>query len=85
MSEEDDLKDISEDDLFGDDEDAGSDKIRQLSDQELDSGDDEERHDRDPDQMDVEMGENERAARVMDQFLARQPVPKPSDGQVNSF
>ncbi|KAI9734126.1 MAG: hypothetical protein M1818_006671 [Claussenomyces sp. TS43310] len=86
MSDEEELKDISEEeDLFGDENDAASEKVRQLSDQELDSGDDEGRHDRDADQTEVEFGENERAARVMDQFLARQHVPRPIDGQLHSF
>ena len=50
-SEEDDVMDNAadlEDDLLGDDDEEPIEKVRELSDRELDSGDDEERNDRAP-------------------------------------
>jgi RNA polymerase-associated protein LEO1 len=92
-SEEDDVMDNAadlEDDLFGDDDDDGDDdelveKTRELSDRELDSGDDEERNDRaprdDPEEIDYEGG---REAQVQESTVWRHPVPKPVDGKVRS-
>jgi RNA polymerase-associated protein LEO1 len=73
-----------EDDLFGDDDDAASEKVRQLSDEDLDSGDDEGRNDRVDDKMDgVDVGDSDRHAFVMDVDIGRHDVPRPSDGQVS--
>lgn len=73
---------IEEDDLFGDD-DGEVQPVRQLSDEELDSGDDEDRNDRTQnDDMDVDTGPT-RAARIMDVELGRQTVPLPADGEVS--
>ncbi len=76
---------IEEDDLFGDDDEVQSEKERQLSDRELDSGDDEDRLDRAADRMEgleQEVGPGDREARVMDASIPIHPVPKPSDGEV---
>lgn len=83
-SSEDDMMDTVPDeveDLFDDDDDE--EPIRQLSDRELDSGDDEGRDDRAPkeDELDVDSG---REARIIDTTIFRHPVPKPADGQVRT-
>ena len=83
---EDDLADNAglEDDLFGDesgDEVEQPTKTRELSDQELDSGDDEGRSDREPEKEDVDYVSG-RDARVLDQTIWRHPLPKPADGEV---
>ncbi|CZR61174.1 related to LEO1 Extremely hydrophilic protein [Phialocephala subalpina] len=85
-SEEDDIMDTvldgsGDEDLFGgDDEDAPVEKTRELSDRELDSGDDEDRNDRAPleEEIDYDGG---RDARVMDTTVWRHPLPKPADGE----
>ncbi|KAI9738711.1 MAG: hypothetical protein M1834_008216 [Cirrosporium novae-zelandiae] len=78
-----------EKDLFGDDGDAGdadapaSEGLRQLDDEDLDSGDDEGRNDRQPatqDEMDDD-GEG-RSVNVMDAQINRHAVPQPSDGEL---
>ena len=87
-SEEDDVMDTAadlEDDLFGDDDEETIEKTRELSDRELDSGDDEERNDRAPrheaEEIDDEGG---REAQVQESTVWRHPVPKPVDGEVRS-
>lgn len=83
MSDDDPQNLSEEDDLFGDDDDAGSEKVRQLSDEELDSGDDDGRDDRAADRMDgVDAGDNERHAFVMDVDIGRHDMPRPYDGHV---
>lgn len=77
-----------EDDLFGDedaDEEPKAQKLRQLSDDELDSGDDEERQDRRPHQKSIytELEEATEDVGVMEQIVYRHPLPKPSDDEVN--
>ena len=72
-------------DLFGSDSEAGAvKKVRELSDRELDSGDDEDRDDRAPqeaedEEIDYDSG---RDARVLDATVWRHPLPKPADGEV---
>lgn len=70
-----------EDDLFGD---GGSEvEERELSDRELDSGDDEDRNDRTPAvDQDVEMDDG-KDLNVMDASIARHIIPKTSDGEVS--
>ena len=74
-----------EDDLFGDEDDEPTEKTRELSDRELDSGDDEDRDDRagkgDAGEIDFETG---RDARVLEATVWRHPLPKPFDGEVSS-
>ncbi|KAG9246305.1 Leo1-like protein-domain-containing protein [Calycina marina] len=90
MSSEDDLRSLGGDDLFGDE--SGDDaeklaKVRELSDEDLDSGDDEERSDRAQDKEEkeeVEYGSG-RNARILDASIWRHPIPKPSDGEFNSL
>lgn len=74
---------IEDDDLFGSDDD-GSDKVRELSDRELDSGDDENRNDRarekaDDEPVDAEAGKTLRVRKIV---MHRYPLPNPSDGEV---
>jgi RNA polymerase-associated protein LEO1 len=69
-----------EDDLFGSDDEAPE-KIRELSDRELDSGDDENRDDRAP-KPEVEAEQEERDANILDSTIWRHPLPKPADGEV---
>ncbi|PBP18655.1 hypothetical protein BUE80_DR010550 [Diplocarpon rosae] len=77
-----------EDDLFGDDDDENEpvSKARELSDHELDSGDDEERMDRAPraeaEEVDLE---DSRDARVLETTVWRHPIPKPADGEYNAL
>ncbi|KAL2067311.1 hypothetical protein VTL71DRAFT_1735 [Oculimacula yallundae] len=77
--------DDGDDDLFGDDDEAPADNVRELSDRELDSGDDEDRRDRAPRaDEDADIGDT-REARVLETTLWRHPVPKPADGQLNTL
>ncbi|CZT48148.1 related to LEO1 Extremely hydrophilic protein [Rhynchosporium secalis] len=73
-----------DDDLFGDDDEAPAENVRELSDRELDSGDDEDRRDRARGDEDGDVGDS-REARVMETTLWRHPVPKPVDGQLNAL
>ena len=58
-------------------------RVRQLDDEELDSGDDTERQDRTADEEpEPEFVEQERV--TMDLEITRQPVPEPSDGEVRT-
>lgn len=68
---------LEEDDLFGDEDgDLPEPKeVRELSDQELDSGDDEERHDRARSTALDEDAENSRSAVIADARLIRHPIP----------
>lgn len=72
-----------EDDLFGDGDEAPASKERALSDEDLDSGDDENRNDRVPEHVDAsqQVGPEDREARVMDATFPRHVVPKPTDGE----
>lgn len=84
-SEDDVLKsDIDEGgDLFGDDDDSPVQKTRELSDSELDSGDDENRNDRVGDVVADEVEyESGTEARILEATLWRHPIPKPLDGEV---
>lgn len=75
-----------EDDLFGDEEEEAGQKVRELDDEELDSGDDEKRSDRAPKSEDDEnkpLIETETA--FVEKTIARHQIPKPSDGELNSF
>lgn len=77
-----------EDDLFGDedvDEEPKAQKSRQLSDDELDSGDDEDRQDRRPRQKSIhtELEGATEDVEVMGQIVYRHPLPKPSDDEVS--
>lgn len=62
--------------------------LRKLNDEELDSGDDEDRHDRLMDDADgngngdVDMELEGQSANIMDIKLGRHAVPDPSDGEV---
>jgi RNA polymerase-associated protein LEO1 len=87
-SSEDDVMDNTDDlegDLFGgSDDEAPIEKARELSDHELDSGDDEDRNDRAPNkgddrEVDFESG---REANIQDYTVYRHPLPKPADGEV---
>jgi len=76
-----------EDDLFGDesgDEAEQPTKARELSDEELDSGDDEGRSDREPEREEIDYVSG-RDARVLDQTIWRHPLPKPADGEVRFY
>ncbi|KAL8698278.1 MAG: hypothetical protein Q9201_006665 [Fulgogasparrea decipioides] len=91
----DDLNGSNDGDLFGDGSGAEQDgressKRRKLDDEELDSGDDEGRHDRlegdDVDGYDDEEDRVEaRSRNVAAIRLARHPVPHPSDGELYLF
>lgn len=76
-----------EDDLFGSGSEDGvvETKVRELSDKELDSGDDEDRDDRAPESADAEEVDYDsgRDARVLDSTVWRHPLPKPFDGEVD--
>ena len=63
---------------------TGDQKRRKLDDEDLDSGDDQERLDR-VDDEDGDVGMEERAETVLDVKLGRHAVPRPSDGQVSNF
>ena len=72
------------DDLFGSEAEDGE-KVRELSDRELDSGDDEGRNDRAV--LAAEAGAMEddttRDALILDSTVWRHPVPKPVSGEVS--
>jgi RNA polymerase-associated protein LEO1 len=70
-------------DLFDDDDDDAEEPGRQLSDRELDSGDDEGRRDRAPKGDEVE-DDSGREARVLETTVWRHPLPHPADGEVRS-
>lgn len=72
---------MDEDDLFGDDEEAGTPAARELSDRELDSGDDEGRDDRVS--RDDQVLPEQREARLMDVYVVPHPIPTPTDGDVS--
>jgi len=71
------------DDLFGDEEEGEAENVRELSDRELDSGDDEGRNDRAPRKDEEDVDETaHREARILECKLYRHPLPKPFDGEV---
>ncbi|KAH8663107.1 Leo1-like protein-domain-containing protein [Tricladium varicosporioides] len=77
---------IEEDDLFGDDDEQTVEKPRELSDEELDSGDDENRYDRV--QKGEGLGEDQgegHELRVQDTLIWRHPLPKPVDREFNTL
>lgn len=73
-----------EDDLFGDDEPEVA-KVRELSDRELDSGDDEDRDDREPRADEEEPQNAERDAQIQEIKLMRHGLPNPVDEEVSSI
>ncbi|KAF2740025.1 hypothetical protein EJ04DRAFT_483579 [Polyplosphaeria fusca] len=85
--------DQDEDDLFGDDDDDDEEievgqslKMRQLSDEELDSGDDEGRADRVADGgFSYDEEAEQQTFNFMDADIARHPIPEPSDGELYLF
>ncbi|KAJ5129254.1 uncharacterized protein N7515_005293 [Penicillium bovifimosum] len=73
-----------DEDLFGSDGEGGLDDIephRTLDDEQLDSGDDENRYDRREERM-YDVAEEEQEVNVVDHDLARAPVPLTNDGEV---
>jgi len=56
---------------------------RTLDDEELDSGDDQDRMDRIADEEEAQLQEEEQEQTIMEAALGRQPVPEPSDGEVS--
>lgn len=71
-----------DDDLFGS-EDGGA-KVRELSDRELDSGDDENRFDRVHEKAgEAEVDYSGREARILGTTVWRHPLPNPADGEVS--
>lgn len=85
-SSEDDLRDTVGDDvgdLFDDSDDA--EPTKQLSDRELDSGDDEGRNDRAPKEDEDETDQNGENIRRLDAGVTRHILPKPFDGEVRSL
>lgn len=77
---------VEEDDLFGDeDEEAPANKPRELSDEELDSGDDEDRDDRERKEGTGEADEGQsKELRISEQTVWRHPLPNPVDNEVRS-
>ncbi|TVY78369.1 RNA polymerase-associated protein LEO1 [Lachnellula suecica] len=79
-----------EDDLFGDDDGEGDEpaapKPRELSDEELDSGDDEGRADRaEKDEGGYKAQYDKEQLRIEEKTLWRHPLPKPLDGEFNTL
>jgi len=74
-----------DDDLFGSDDGEEETRVRELSDRELDSGDDEGRSDRAPKKADAEEVDYDtgREARVLDSDIQRHALPKPIGGEVS--
>lgn len=76
---------VEEGDLFGDEQEEQPE--RELSDKELDSGDDEGRDDRAGGHMEVDANEDDftqvRSAQILEIELGRQTVPITPDGQVS--
>jgi len=72
-----------QDDLFGSDDDAPVQRSRELNDEELDSGDDEGRRDRQPASQFEEDEAEGREARVAGIEVARLPKPNPYDDEVH--
>ncbi|POS87832.1 hypothetical protein EPUL_000964 [Erysiphe pulchra] len=84
-----DLNSFNSDDdngLFGDEEEIPTQRTRELSDRELDSGDDEDRFDRarqeNSEEPEYEPGKD---ARILEATLWKHPIPKPSDGELNTL
>ncbi|KAL8972897.1 MAG: hypothetical protein Q9183_000286 [Haloplaca sp. 2 TL-2023] len=89
-----DLNDANDGDLFGDGSDADADgqssgvKRRELDDEELDSGDDENRRNRLQDDEGYGQDEEHMEAHsqnVVDIRVPRHPIPNPSDGELYLF
>ncbi|KAH8599027.1 Leo1-like protein-domain-containing protein, partial [Bisporella sp. PMI_857] len=74
-----------EDDLFGSEDEEEQPKPRELSDEELDSGDDEGRSDREPERTEAPEPSSGRNARILDASIWRHALPKPADGEFNSL
>ncbi|KAF4637427.1 hypothetical protein G7Y89_g648 [Cudoniella acicularis] len=76
-----------EDDLFGDEEEAAIENPRELSDEELDSGDDENRYDRAQKTGDAEENQagGSQELRISENTIWRHPLPKPVDEEFNSL
>lgn len=77
-----------EDDLFGDDDEDEPpvEKPRALSDEELDSGDDENREDRaQKDEARYKASDDQEQLRIEEKTLWRHPLPKPLDGEVDHY
>jgi RNA polymerase-associated protein LEO1 len=76
-----------EDDLFGDEDNEDEpavEKPRELSDEELGSGDDEGRDDRAKDEGVYKAQDDQEQLRIEEKTLWRHPLPKPLDGEVNT-
>ena len=77
---------VDDTDLFGsgsEKDDAGE-KPRRLEDEDLDSGDDEGRHDRAEDDLsETREAVHTREENVLDISIGRHAIPQPSDGEVN--
>ncbi|KAG9692686.1 hypothetical protein KCU95_g18546, partial [Aureobasidium melanogenum] len=75
----------NDDDLFGDggdddeQEQAAPEPLRTLEDEELDSGDDEGRHDRMPSEQYDQETQN---VVIQESSMSRQPLPEPTDGEM---
>jgi RNA polymerase-associated protein LEO1 len=87
---EDDVMDAAEDsndDLFGEEDEVAPERVRELSDRELDSGDDEGRYDRAEGKLEAEEVDSDsgRFARIQETTIWRHPLPKPVDGEVRSY
>lgn len=77
---------LAEDDLFGSGDDVTENKVRELSDRELDSGDDEDRDDRARARSQSgEIEDDAPESRILEVKLQRHPLPRPSDGEVSSI
>ncbi|CAD0096983.1 unnamed protein product, partial [Aureobasidium vineae] len=85
--DEDDASDMGDDDdLFGDggdddeQENVAPEPLRTLEDEELDSGDDEDRHDRMPSEQYDQETQN---VVIQESSMSRQPLPEPTDGELD--
>lgn len=74
-----------QDDLFGSDDETAAPQPRELSDEDLDSGDDEGRRDRVPVEQAGDYDTEGRVARVAEIEVARLLLPNPVDGEVCSY
>ena len=81
---EDDVMVEERDDLFGS-EDGSAEHVREFSDRELDSGDDEDRIERTASKADAEEMDYDtmRDARILDSTIWRHPLPTPVKGEVS--
>lgn len=82
-NDEEDLGDDDDADLFGSGSEAGEpQRERGLDDEDLDSGDDEDRDDRRLDDSQAQGDHAVQEVQGMDIDLGRAPIPEPSDGEV---